>query len=384
MPLIDVLIPAFNAETTVRSAIESMRRQSMTAIAIHVVDDGSTDATPRILAEMAAADPRLHVHRKENGGIVDALNFGLDFCTGEFVARHDADDLAYPNRLAAQLAYLQAHGDVSAVGAAVRHIDGAGVPIGTIARLGSPNDADPFYVPSREPYLIHPFLTVRRAAIEAAGRYRYVHHAEDTDLYWRLSERGRLHNLPEILGDYRLHDASISGRSIVNGRIMAVNSQLAGLSARRRRCGNGDIVFAKDKLAAYKHARSLAAMIDVAAPMLEPAEREELEESAAAKLLELTSYRPYELDAEDCAFIGRVARRGFAHLSAENRTMQERRISGAAARLAAGGQMRAALGMVPSGLYPAFAARYLSRVTLPGRLRDALRGGGSDKAAPIK
>jgi glycosyltransferase involved in cell wall biosynthesis len=384
MPIVDVLIPAFNAEATIRSAIASMQQQSLADIAIHVVDDGSTDATPRILAAMAAADRRLRVHRKANGGIVDALNAGLDFCTSAFVARHDADDLAYPDRLATQLAYLQAHGEVSAVGAAVRHIDGAGTPIGTVARLGSPNDADPFYVPAREPYLIHPFLTVRRAAIEAVGRYRYVHHAEDTDLYWRLSEHGRLHNLPEVLGAYRLHDASISGGSIVNGRIMAVNSQLAGLSARRRRCGNGDIVFAKETLAAYRRARSLAAMVEVAAPMLEPGERVELEESAAAKLLELTSYRPYELDEEDCAFIGRVARRGFAHLSAQNRAMQARRISGAAARLAAGGQVRAALGMIPPGLYPAFAARTLARLALPGAVRQALRGSAERDAAPIK
>jgi len=380
---IDVLIPAYNAEATIRSAVESIQRQQGVDIAIHVVDDGSSDATPRILAEMATADPRLKVHSKPNGGIVDALNTGLDQCEGEFVARHDADDIAYPERLAVQLAYLASYHEVSAVGAAVRHIDGAGRMIGSIARLESPDNADPFYVPSREPYLIHPFLMVRRAAIETAGRYRYVHHAEDTDLYWRLSERGRLHNLPDILGEYRLHDASISGSSIVNGRIMAVNSQLAGLSARRRRCGNGDIHFPKETLAAYKRAGSLPAMIEVAAGLIDKSERADLEEAAAAKLLELTSYRPYELDAEDCAFIGHVARRGFAHLSAENRALQVRRISGAAARLAAKGEIRAALALVPTGLYPAFAARFLSRVALPERLRGALRG-ASAKAAPVK
>lgn len=381
--LIDVLIPAFNAEATIREAVESIQRQSVADIAIHIVDDGSTDGTPAILAEMAAADSRLKIHRQANGGIVDALNAGLDHCTGEFVARHDADDLAYSGRFAAQLAYLLAHSGVSAVGAAVRHIDGEGQATGSFARLGSPDKADPFYVPSREPYLIHPFLMARRAAIEVAGRYRYVHHAEDTDLYWRLSERGRLHNLPEVLGDYRLHDASISGSSIVNGRIMAVNSQLAGLSARRRRCGNSDIVFAKETLAAYKKAGTLAGMIDVAAGMLDGAERDELEESASAKLLELTSYRPYELDEADCAFIGRVARRGFGHLPAENRVALARHISGAAARLAARGRMRAALDLVPSDMYPAFAARFLARTMLPGWLRGALRGNGAE-AVPVK
>ena len=92
--LVDVLIPVYNGVRYVRSAIESMQMQTVSDIRIHVVDDGSTDGTAEVLAEMAAQDPRLRIHSKANGGIVDALNTGLDFCTAEYIARHDADDIA--------------------------------------------------------------------------------------------------------------------------------------------------------------------------------------------------------------------------------------------------------------------------------------------------
>lgn len=380
---IDVLIPAYNAQSTIASAIESIQTQSERDIVIHVVDDGSTDSTGAILAAIAANDSRVRVYTKANGGIVEALNDGLRHCTAEFVARHDADDLAYPDRFAVQLAYLRAHADVVAVGAAVRHIDVNGTPTGSIADLGSPDLADPFFVPSREPYIIHPFLMVRRAAIDSVGGYRHVHGAEDTDLYWRLRTRGRLQNLHELLGDYRLHDLSISGGSILNGRIMAVSSQLAALSARRHTRGVPDISFTKASLSAWKAAGSLAMMLDIASEGLDPTERAYLTHSTAAKLLELASYRPYEPDAADCVFIGDLARTGFASVSPENRALNLRRISGAAARIAASGRLHDAFRMLPPSHYPSFILRYLARLAMPETLRRRLRLRGT-KESPSK
>ena len=171
-PLVDVLIPAYNAAATIESAVDSIRGQTLDDLLIHVVDDGSTDETPAILARIAAQDPRVRVHSRANGGIVEALNFGLGFCRAEFLARHDADDLAWPDRLQVQVDYLRTHPDVVAVGAKARHIDASGTPTGTVADLGSPDLCDPDHLPSREPYIIHPLLTLRRAALERAGACR--------------------------------------------------------------------------------------------------------------------------------------------------------------------------------------------------------------------
>lgn len=372
-PRIDVLLPVYNAAKTVRSAVESIVAQTEIDIVIHVVDDGSTDETPAILAELAAADPRIRVHTKPNGGIVDALNHGLAFCTAEFVARHDADDLAYINRFAVQLDWLNRHPDVVAVGAAVRHIDADGVPTGDIVSLVSPDLADASAVPSQEPYIIHPFLMVRRAAIVGAGGYRHVHHAEDTDLYWRLSEHGRLHNLPDVLGEYRLHAESVSSASIANGRIAAVQSQLAALSHRRRLNSAPDLEFGKGDIARLKQAGNFAEVIAAAGTNLDAGERDYLREASAAKLLELASYRPFELDRDDCRLVGQVARCGLSHLGPANRALLVRRLSGTAARLAAAGRLNDALELLPPGLLPQFAVRYLLRAPAMAGLRKRLK-----------
>ncbi len=285
-PRVDVLVPAHNAAATLRASIESRQAQTLPGIRILVVDDGSSDETPAILAGLAAADPRITVMRQPNGGIVAALNAGLAACRAPLVARLDADDIARPERLALQVEFLDAHPEVVAASGAVRHVDGAGQPTGTIARLPDPSRADPLWAPAIEPYLIHPFLIARRDALEAVDGYRHVRHAEDSDLYWRLSERGQVCNMPEVLGDYRLHAGSVSGGSLANGRVMAVQSQLAALSALRRRTGQPDLDFSAPATAARLQSTTLDGLVALAARDLTPEETARLEIMVAGKLLE--------------------------------------------------------------------------------------------------
>jgi glycosyltransferase involved in cell wall biosynthesis len=378
---VDVLIPAYNAVETIRSAVESIQRQTLSDIRIHIVDDGSTDGTAACLASMAAADARIVVHAKTNGGIVDALNHGLQYCTAQFVARHDADDLADPIRLAVQCAYLRSHLDVVAVGAAVRHIGPDGTSLGTVGRLPPPEFADPWALPAREPYLIHPFLTVRREALVAIGGYRHVHHAEDSDLYWRLRDLGGLHNLPDILGSYRIHPASISGASIVNGRIQAISSQRAAISARRRAANRPDLDFSEKSLEDPKAGQAIARMVEVAAADLDNEERCWFEIAVAAKILELAAYRPYEIEPADCDFIGRAVGHALDERTIASRANLRRQRAGTAARLASMGRLGDALKLIGPSQYPAFAMRYLARSILPSSMLTALRGRG---AAPVK
>jgi len=383
MAKVDVLIPAYNAADTIRESIESVQAQTLTDWRIVIVNDGSTDATGQILAEMAAKDPRIHIHTQANGGIVEAMNAGLRLCTAEFIARFDADDICYSNRFQFQIDYLIANPDVIGIGAGVRHIDIDGIPTGSFARIGMPEKADPWFVPSSEPYLIHPFFTVRRWAIEAVNGYRHVHYAEDSDLYWRLGKLGELYNPEELLGDYRFHNNSISSNSIVNGRVMAISSQLTGISEQRRRRGAPDLVFAKESLAEYKRVKTLRRMIDVSEQQLDATECAYYHAAVPAKLLELTAYRPYELEDTDCDYIGEIARGGFPGLSARNRGLMQRRITGAAARIAAAGRMADARRMVPPRMIASFVSRYALRAALPDPIRRHLRRGDT-KASPFK
>ena len=301
--LIDVVIPAYNARDTLASAIGSIQRQTVRDIGIVVVDDGSTDGSAELLAEIGAGDERVRVVTQANGGIVDALNTGLAHTDAAFIARFDADDIAFEDRLEKQLDFLRANPGHVAVGGNSWHIDSRGDRIGTYSEFIGEMEPDPDLAPSKEPYLMHPFLMVRRDAIMLVGGYRHVFHAEDTDLYWRLLELGGLYNMPDMLGEYRIHANSITGASVVNGRVSAVNSQLAAISAKRRARGDEDLVFEKPMLAALQDARHIVPMLALWAPRLTPPERRWLDIAVAAKLFELTAYRPYELEIEDARFI---------------------------------------------------------------------------------
>lgn len=370
---VDVIIPVYNGEKTIESAVASIQAQTVRDIRIVVVNDGSTDSTKPIIEAMAAADKRVTLLDMANGGIVDALNAGLAACAAGIIARHDADDLAHPERFERQLAYLHGHQDCVAVSGAFCQIDGGGRPLGPIQHLPSPDLANLDWYPQREPYLMHPFLMMRRAAIEAVGGYRHVFHAEDTDLFWRLQETGRLANMPDLLGDYRIHTQSVTGLSVVNGRISALNSQLAGLSAMRRRAGRPDISFQKSMLREYQEARTLEGIVNLGSRGLDAGEAQRLAGAVSAKMLDLAGYRPYELEFEDCAFIRKAMLSAMPHMESANRRSCSRMLSGTTARLAYGGNISAALQLAPPALYPLAAARLAMRVTLPTTLRRSMR-----------
>jgi len=370
---LDVLIPLYNCADTVEIAIASIQAQTMPDFRIIAVNDGSTDATPAILHRLAAADPRIMVLDVPNGGIVDALNAGLAQCTSPLLARHDGDDIAAPERFARQLAWFDANPDGIAVSCAVRQIDARGRPVGGIVLPSPAEFADASLIPQREPYLMHPFLMARRAAVQEAGSYRHVFHAEDTDLYWRLQESGRLHNMGDVLGWYRLHEGGVTSNSLRNGRVSAVNSQRAGISALRRRAGRPDLAFPKSALARYHEAESLSGMIACGSTDLDAAEARRLSLAACAKLLELANYRGFELDETDCRTINDTLCPALPTLPAESRDGCRRMLSGTAARLLAAGHFTAARLLAPPNLYPLVAARLGLRTMVPPALRRRLQ-----------
>ncbi|WP_375401977.1 glycosyltransferase family 2 protein [uncultured Sphingomonas sp.] len=347
---IDVLIPAYNVAPTIESAVRSILDQTVRDIRVIVVDDGSTDDTAAIVARLAAEDDRITVLRQANGGIVDALNNGLALCDAELIARHDGDDLAYPDRFEKQTAYLDAHPDCIAVGANARHIDAMSAPIGVVTAMGSMDTADAAWFPAREPYLMHPLLLIRRDALVAAGGYRYVFHAEDADLYWRLGGCGRLHNLPDVLADYRIHAGSVTGKSVLNGRVGAVNAQLAALSSERRRGERPDLTFPRERLDRFVEAQTTARMIAVAEEELDGSERARLSLATAAKLIELVNYRPYELDGDDWRFVTKSIKSHASLLTPENAQELHLRQVWYVAKLMSRGRLKSVLRDVPKSL----------------------------------
>ena len=208
---------------------------------------------------------------------------------------------------------------------------------------------------------MHPFLMARLSALRAVGGYRYVVHSEDSDLYWRLQEHGRLHNMDIVLGEYRMHGASISGSSVANGRIMALSSQLAAISALRRRTGVVDLTFPEEAIRHYCAVASLAEIFKLGCRGLSPAEIDHLEIALAAKLLELADYRPYELELADCRFIRVALAKRMRSANPKNKAELTRLTLRAAARLLRQGLFKEAFAVVPTTQYPGAAARLAKR-----------------------
>jgi glycosyltransferase involved in cell wall biosynthesis len=115
MAEIAVVVPTWNRADTLPASLASLLEQQGADLEVVVVDDGSTDDTPAVLARLAAADPRLRVVRGAHAGVAGARNAGIAATTAPYVAFHDSDDTALPGRLARPLAVLRADPELDLV-----------------------------------------------------------------------------------------------------------------------------------------------------------------------------------------------------------------------------------------------------------------------------
>lgn len=123
-PLISVIIPAYNAHSTIAATIASVQRQSCSDLEIIVIDDGSSDETSDIVRGLQGQDARVGLIRQENGGVSRARNAGIAVARGRYVALLDGDDIWHPLKLERQVARFDAaSGGVGLVYCWYRRID---------------------------------------------------------------------------------------------------------------------------------------------------------------------------------------------------------------------------------------------------------------------
>ncbi|MET3528611.1 glycosyltransferase family 2 protein [Phenylobacterium koreense] len=228
-PRISCLLPVYNGEAFLEEAIGSILAQTFRDFELVVVDDGSRDSTPDILARLAATDPRIKVIRQENGGIVAALNTGLKACRGEYVARMDADDIALPHRFQFQADYLDSHPGCVLVGGVARSVSSDGKDVSRTTG-GRHRRTDLSCFPPKIAVSMHPLITARREALIAVGGYRSdFPHAEDYDLFIRLSKLGGIDNPDEEVLIYRRHEGAISLKHLETQERSAAMSEIAAM-----------------------------------------------------------------------------------------------------------------------------------------------------------
>jgi len=191
----------------VKDAVASVLAQTLDDLELIVLDDGSTDATPALLS--ALTDRRLRVERRPRAGLTRALNTALGLARAPIVARLDADDIALPERLAHQIAFLDAHPEIGVLGSAAREVDAQGRDV-RVVRPPQDDGALRRALIRRNP-MVHSTVAMRRRDVEAVGGYdpRFAV-AQDYDLWIRLAAVTRLANLSEPLVVRRLLPGRIS------------------------------------------------------------------------------------------------------------------------------------------------------------------------------
>jgi glycosyltransferase involved in cell wall biosynthesis len=211
-PVVSVLMPVYNAERFLEQTLQSILAQTFTDFEFIIIDDGSTDSSRSILESHAARDRRVRLVSRPNTGYVVALNEAIGMARGRYLARMDADDVALPVRLERQVQFLDEHPDHVCVGAVCAFIDERGRFLRySMSVFG--HEANQRELMRGSTTLIHPTWMMRRDAVERVGPYDpSLMPAEDIDLLLRLSETGKVDNLPEPLLKYRMHDQSVSSR----------------------------------------------------------------------------------------------------------------------------------------------------------------------------
>lgn len=213
MPLVHVLIPALNCGSYVADAVNSIVGQTFRDFVVTVIDDGSTDGTGRVLASIH--DSRLRVVTNERTlGLPSSLNAHFDDVDCEYIARMDADDVAYPARFEAQLSFLREHTDIDILGTSAFRLSHGGRkkrPFSTYA-FAEHHDEIKGNLLFGSP-MLHPSVMLRRRSLrDLCPIYRPIAvPAADYDAWLTLAMRGlKFANLAAPLMDYRVHDSQIS------------------------------------------------------------------------------------------------------------------------------------------------------------------------------
>ena len=201
-PLITVLMPVYNAALFLKPAIESILSQTLKNFEFLIINDASKDNTVAIIESYN--DPRIRlIHNEKNMGISATLNKGIHLASSDLIARMDADDISYPERLQKQYDFMQQDKDCSLLSCYVRVISSNG----DFIRQEIHRDKFLYYTLTFECNIYHPAVVFRRQPTIDVNMYD-IPYAEDYDLFWKMSAKFRVRQLEEVLLDYRISSES--------------------------------------------------------------------------------------------------------------------------------------------------------------------------------
>jgi glycosyltransferase involved in cell wall biosynthesis len=207
-PIITVLMPAFNAAGFIAQAVDSVLKQSFTNFELLVVDDGSVDDTATIVQSFK--DERIRLLQLPHKGIAAALNSGLKAAAGKYIARFDADDICYPQRLQVQYGFLTANPDYIICGCAADYITAEGDFVFTYQPPGFLYKDLLISYKTKCPFIHSGVMYVRDTIVHAGGYSEHAHTFEDHLLWSQLLKTAKACNLQQVLLRVRLNPQSVT------------------------------------------------------------------------------------------------------------------------------------------------------------------------------
>jgi glycosyltransferase involved in cell wall biosynthesis len=204
---VTILLPAYNAEKYIKTAIKSILNQTFTEFELLIINDGSTDKSVNIIETFK--DKRIQlIHNPANLGLIKTLNKGIDLTKGKYIARMDADDIAMPERLEKQLLFLEKNPEYALVGTQANFIFGDKLS-NTLFSMETNSEILPVLSLFSCPF-IHPSVMIKTNILKEFYYNEGFTTAEDYELWTRILKKYPCANLPESLLQYRIHDNNIS------------------------------------------------------------------------------------------------------------------------------------------------------------------------------
>ena len=204
-PLVSIIMPAYNGEGFIETAIRSVMVQTLTDWELIVIDDGSRDSTVEIARRMAKEDPRITVVRNEaNMGVANTRNRGMDLAAGSYVALLDCDDAWYPEKLEKQVALARKTGaDIVYCSYAI--VDAYGKKRCDDFLVPETTDFDAFLTKS----VISCSTVLMSQAIVERYRFDGSYYHEDLALWLKILNDGYLAcGVRDVLAVYRVMDGT--------------------------------------------------------------------------------------------------------------------------------------------------------------------------------
>lgn len=208
MPKVSVLMPAYNAEKYIGKSIDSILNQTYGDFEFIIINDGSKDSTKEII--LSYSDNRIvYLENKINSGIVVTLNKGLEYATGEYIARMDADDIAVAERLEKQIEFMEKNKNVCVLGTGICIF---GEDVQEEARVFTTNPEQLKAELIFNSCIAHPTVMMRSNILKNNGLSYDLEYAgaEDYNLWWKIAKVSQIATIPDLLLKYRIHSSQIT------------------------------------------------------------------------------------------------------------------------------------------------------------------------------